>query len=400
MSGRIACVRRSRPCLAEPPAESPSLARLARRLARPRGLAHLGEDEAGLLRVLEQEFLELRADGVLDDALHFRGHQLVLGLGGELRIGQLHRQDRGEPLARIIARHRNAVLLARELLLDVVVQRAREGAAKAREVCAAVFLRDVVRVAEHALLIGVVPLQRDLHRHQPVLGAKPEHRLMDRRARAVHVLHERLQPAGMGKDVRLVLALVDELDAHAGIEERQLAQPLGEDLVVELDVGEDPRARPEADDRAAIVPVADDRERRGGLAEVVLLAMELALAGDAELQVIRQRVDDRHADPVQAARDLVRAVVELTARVQHGHDHFGGGAALLGMDVDRNAAPVVGDRDRFIGVDRHHDAVAVTGERLVDRVVDDLENHVVQSRPVIGVTDVHSGALAHRIKTL
>jgi len=34
----------------------------------------------------------------------------------------------------------------------------------------------------------------------------------------------------------------------------------------------------------------------------------------------------------------------------------------------------------------------MTGERLVDRVVDDLENHVVQAGAVIGVTDVHSGA--------
>src|SRR6185437_8876800 len=45
------------------------LARLARRLARARRLHHLGDDEARLLRMLEQEFLQLGADRGLDDAL-------------------------------------------------------------------------------------------------------------------------------------------------------------------------------------------------------------------------------------------------------------------------------------------------------------------------------------------
>ena len=39
-------------------------------------------------------------------------------------------------------------------------------------------------------------------------------------------------------------------------------------------------------------------------------------------------------------------------------------------------------------------------ERLVDRVVDDLVDHVMQAGAVIGVADVHAGALAHRIEAL
>ena len=42
----------------------------------------------------------------------------------------------------------------------------------------------------------------------------------------------------------------------------------------------------------------------------------------------------------------------------------------------------------------------VAGERLVDRVVDDLVDHVMQARAVIGVADVHARALAHRIEAL
>ena len=55
---------------------------------------------------------------------------------------------------------------------------------------------------------------------------------------------------------------------------------------------------------------------------------------------------------------------------------------------------------RAVGVERHGDEVGVAGQRLVDGVVDDLVDHVVQARAVIGVADIHAGALAHRIEAL
>src|SRR5262249_37063336 len=120
----------------------------------------------------------------------------------------------------------------------------------------------------------------------------------------------------------------------------------------------------------------------------------------AQLQVVRQRVHDRDTDAVQAAGDLVGAVVELPARVQHGHDDLGRGTPFLGVDIHRNSTAVVRDRHRFVGVDGDQDAVAVAGQGLVDGVVDDLENHVVQAGAIIGVPDVHPGAFPHRVKTL
>ena len=42
----------------------------------------------------------------------------------------------------------------------------------------------------------------------------------------------------------------------------------------------------------------------------------------------------------------------------------------------------------------------VARERLVDRVVDDLVDHVMQARAVVGVADIHARALAHRIEAL
>jgi hypothetical protein len=83
-----------------------------------------------------------------------------------------------------------------------------------------------------------------------------------------------------------------------------------------------------------------------------------------------------------------------------GHDDLGGRDAFLLMDADRNAAAVIGDRARAVGVERHRDGVAITFERLVDRIVDDLVDHVVQARAVIGVADIHAGALAHGVEAL
>ncbi len=40
------------------------------------------------------------------------------------------------------------------------------------------------------------------------------------------------------------------------------------------------------------------------------------------------------------------------------------------------------------------------GQRLVDGIVDDLVDHVVQARAVIGVADIHAGALADGVEAL
>ena len=146
--------------------------------------------------------------------------------------------------------------------------------------------------------------------------------------------------------------------------------------------------------------VADDRERGLGLTQAVLLPVQFAVTPNRQFEVIRQRIDDRHADAVQTAGDLVGRVIELTAGMEHRHDDFGGGNALLGVHIDGNTASVVGNRHRFVGVHRDDDLVAVPGQRLIDGVVHDLEHHVMQSAAIIGVTDIHSGALANRIEAL
>ena len=89
-----------------------------------------------------------------------------------------------------------------------------------------------------------------------------------------------------------------------------------------------------------------------GLAQPVFLLVQLAVAVDRQQQVLGQRVDDRDADAVQTAGDLVGGVVELTAGVQHGHDDFGRRAAFFRVDIDGIPRPLSDDGDGFVGVDR------------------------------------------------
>ena len=115
---------------------------------------------------------------------------------------------------------------------------------------------------------------------------------------------------------------------------------------------------------------------------------------------LAQRVDDRDADAVQAAGHLVAAAVaELAAGVQDGQDDLDGRPALLLHHRDRDAAAVVDDGDRVVGVDRDVDQRRVAGEGLVDGVVDHLVDEVMQAAHA-GRPDVHAGALADRLETL
>ena len=94
---------------------------------------------------------------------------------------------------------------------------------------------------------------------------------------------------------------------------------------------------------------ADDEQRRHRVAVREFDQVLLAVAPDAQLQPGRQRVDDGDADAVQAARHLVGVLVEFSARMQLGHDDFGGGHAFFRVDVGGDAAAVVGDGDGAVG---------------------------------------------------
>ncbi len=128
--------------------------------------------------------------------------------------------------------------------------------------------------------------------------------------------------------------------------------------------------------------------------------VELLAARDLDLHAVGQRVGDRDADAVQAARGVVHLGVELAAGVQRAHDHFERRLVLeFRMRIDRDAAAVVGDGDETVGVELDVDEGGVAGQRLVHRVVDHFGEQVVQ-RLLVGAADVHAGPPADRLEPL
>src|SRR5690606_16643477 len=125
----------------------------------------------------------------------------------------------------------------------------------------------------------------------------------------------------------------------------------------------------------------------------------VAVAVDLDVQPGGQRVDDGGADAVEPAGRGVGHAAELAARVQPGHHQLDAGEPGLGLQVDRDAAPVVGDLDGPVGVHGHADVGAVPGEGLVDAVVDDLPQAVGEA-PAVGGPDVHPGSLADGLQAL
>ena len=177
---------------------------------------------------------------------------------------------------------------------------------------------------------------------------------------------------------------------------RHLEQPLR----IELGLGaENLRVGPEAHlGAAAVGDLAELFQPRFRLAALIDLPIELAAARDLDLHALRQRVGDRHADAVEAARGAVDLAVELAARVQRAHDHFERGFFReFRMRVDRDAAAVVGHAEEAVGGDLDLDEMGVTGERLVHGIVDHLGKQVVQ-RLLVGAADIHAGAPAHRLE--
>ena len=89
------------------------------------------------------------------------------------------------------------------------------------------------------------------------------------------------------------------------------------------------------------------------IAQAIFLLVELAGTVNRQEQIFGQRVDDRDADAVKTARDLVGRVIELTARVQDGHDDLRRRSTLLRMDIHRYSTAVVGHGDRLVRMHGH-----------------------------------------------
>src|SRR5262249_37568064 len=155
----------------------------------------------------------------------------------------------------------------------------------------------------------------------------------------------------------------------------------------------------EDDLRPGLVGLPDDRELLLAVAAEEAHPVDAAFALHRDLEPLGERVHARHADAVETAGDLVRALVELPSGVDARQPDLDGRDPLRRVDADRDAAPVVGHADRAVLTDHDLAAARVAGEGLVHRVVDDLPDQVVEAADV-RVPDVHRGTDADGLEAL
>ena len=257
------------------------------------------------------------ASGALDLARDLGVAELGLGLALELRLGQLHADDRGQALADVVAGEVAVRLLEHARALRPVVERPGQRAAEARDVGAAVDGVDVVGEREHVLGVGVVVLERDLDRGGAVPALAVDRPAVERLLVPVQVPDERDEAALEVERALAVVALVAERDPDALGEVGGLAQALGDRVEGEVVVSNISASAWNVVRVPLRVPCGPMLlDLRDGLAALVLLRPDAAVAGGLDAQPGRERVHDGHADAVEAAGDLVAAAAELAAGVE------------------------------------------------------------------------------------
>ena len=434
-SGRIAWKLRSRASTAEPPAEFPSTrkssATSGSEIWQSASLPGSEFDSSALLRRVSSRALraawrardaetalvmiwrasvgfssrnsrELLVHGRLDERLDRRVPELRLRLALELRVPELHRDDGGQALAHVLALEVVLLLLQEALLAGVAVEGAGERGLEAREVRPALGGVDVVREREDRLDVRAVPLHRDLDLAVVCLALEVHDVLVHGVLRVVHVRHEVADPALVVELLGLAAgALVPQHDPQAAREERRLAQALRQRRRGELRLVEDLRVGQERDRRPRLVLARDAGRlhvaRR--LAAGELLPVQLAVAAHLGHEPLRERVHDRDANAVQAARDLVALAAELPACVELREHDRQRGEPLVRDHVHRDARAGIANRHRVVRMDGDVDEVVPARESLVDGVVDRLVDEMVEASRARRA-DVHPGSETDGLEAL
>src|SRR5215211_6345912 len=120
------------------------IARLARGIPGPGGVDRLDQDPAGVGGVLLEEVAERAVDDLLDETLDRGVAELGLRLALELRIGELHRDHRGEALPDVLPAQVLVLLLDQTAVSSDGIEGAGERRAEAGEMRPALVGVDVV----------------------------------------------------------------------------------------------------------------------------------------------------------------------------------------------------------------------------------------------------------------
>ena len=268
---------------------------------------------------------------------------------------------------------------------------------------AAVGRGNVINERVDVLLIAVVILQGDFHQ-DAVLHALRIDRIREKNFLvAVEVAHKFPQATFKAIIIFcwLLAPFVAENNADPLVEVGHLPQAMAQSVCIKvagvknavrvfgtLHIGQ------ELDGCAGTVSLTDDLQVIEVFTALILLLIDFSILIDGDGQVTGKSIDHGGANTVQAAGHFVAAAAELAAGVQHGEAYFNSRSMHLGMDTYRETAAIVLHGNGTILMERHVNALAIAGKRLVDGVVHNFVYQMMQTARIRGA-NVHSGALTH-----
>src|SRR5437660_8550627 len=227
---------------------------------------------------------------------------------------------------------------------------------------ASVTLRNIVREAEYLFLVRVVPLHRHLERDAFLLCDCMKRSAMQHVLAPIDVFDKPLHSSSVREVLLFSEALVYQLDLDPVVEKRKLAEPSREDVEMVLDHSEGLRAGQKMHLGAASLGLAGYLERRHRHTAPEFHKVALPVASNGKTQPLGEGIDHGHAHAVQATRDPVGVVVELSTRVKLGHHDLRRRALpfVVFVPLGGNAAAVSDYADRVVRVDRDCDLVTET----------------------------------------
>ncbi len=307
-------------------------------------------DHLGLFGMLLQIVGQGFAYGLLYGSGHFTVAKFGLGLSLKLRFGHLDGDDGGQTLTEILTSDFYLGLL--DLLRDggvgigVSLQRTGQGHTETGKVGTALYGVDIVDVGMDILRVVGIVHHGYLDGYALLLGLEIDDIVEEVGAMTIDVAHKLLQSV-LGVEhflahlAFLIGTHVTQGDFDAGVEVSELAHTAGDDIPLVVGGGKDGGIGPELLTGTAEFGLADYLDGIQGLSFLVFLLVDLAVTEYLRLHVCGEGVYTTYADTVQTTADLVGALVELTAGVEHCHDHFKGRLVQFLVFIDRYTAAVI-----------------------------------------------------------
>jgi len=197
------------------------------------GLERLSDDFLGDPWILGEELAKLFVDHALDKALDLGVSQLALGLSLELWIRMLDREHHNDSFSGVIAGDVRVLGLEQVLRLSVHIDGPSQRSLEPGDVGTPLDGVDVVGKTQQLLLVGSGPLQSQVHLDSVLFASDSDGLLVDHSLVGCQVLHKSTQAALVVKLLGLVVALIHQGDAHAGVQKCHLPHTLGENLHLE-----------------------------------------------------------------------------------------------------------------------------------------------------------------------